>query len=299
MKLYANLHTHSTHSDGGFSPREIARMAKWEGYGAVAVTDHDTATGYPELKDECEKLGLECIFGVEFSAPSKLLAGKSQMAGEFHILGYHFDPEYPAMKEYLEGMSYRETEQTRTLFNRGVSLGHIKGIEWEEVLEYNKGITWLCNEHLFRAMLAKGLITPDKKTWYFNELFGVHRYEVPPAYPFKQEHEIIKLIKDAGGIALIAHPHEQLVHMDALIEMGIEGLEIYHHIMTEEEREAGLKLAYERGLFIAGGSDHSGYCSGYYKNDENATKSRFYAPPLSYGTKKEHFEELKNRKLNR
>ena len=127
----------------------------------------------------------------------------------------------------------------------------------------------------------------------------MHRYEVPPAFPFKQEHEIIKLIKDAGGIALIAHPHEQLVHMDALIEMGIEGLEIYHDIMTEEERTAGLKLAYERGLFIAGGSDHRGYCSGYYKNDENATKSRFYAPPLSYGTTKEHFEELKNRKLNR
>ena len=81
--------------------------------------------------------------------------------------------------------------------------------------------------------------------------------------------------------------------------MGIEGLEIYHHIMTEEEREAGLKLAYERGLFIAGGSDHSGYCSGYFKLDENAPKSRFYAPPLAYGTTKEHFEELKNRKLNR
>ena len=125
MKMYANLHTHSTHSDGGFSPRDIARMAKWEGYGAVAVTDHDTATGYPELKDECEKLGLETIFGVEFSSPSKLLEGKTEMAAYFHILGFDFDPEYPAMKEYLAGMSYRETEQTRFLFERAVSLGHI------------------------------------------------------------------------------------------------------------------------------------------------------------------------------
>ena len=148
-------------------------------------------------------------------------------------------------------------------------------------------------------MLSKNLITKDKKSWYFNELFGVHRYEVPPTYPFKQEHEIIKLIHDAGGIAIVAHPHGQLMHMDALIEMGIEGLEIGHHLMTEEEQEEGLRMAYERGLYVAGGSDHHGYCSGYYANDENAYKSRFYAPPLAFGTTKEHFDEIKNRKLNR
>ena len=73
MKLYANLHTHSTHSDGGFSPRRLAQAAKEEGYGAVAVTDHDTVTGYQELREECEKLGLETIFGAEFSSPSTML----------------------------------------------------------------------------------------------------------------------------------------------------------------------------------------------------------------------------------
>ena len=73
MKLYANLHTHSTHSDGGFTPKQLARAAKKEGYSALALTDHDTVTGYTELREECEKLGLETIFGAEFSSPSKML----------------------------------------------------------------------------------------------------------------------------------------------------------------------------------------------------------------------------------
>lgn len=305
MKLYANLHTHSTHSDGGYTPAELARAAKREGYGAVAVTDHDTVTGYPELCAECEKLGLETIFGAEFSAPSKLLEeNKSRglefhLMTEFHICGYHFDPEYPPMKKYLEGMGFRETEQTRVLFERGVRLGKIKGIEWDEVLEFNKGVAWLCNDHLWRAMLAKDVITRADRSWYFEELFGVHRFEVPPAYDFLQEHEIIKLIHDAGGIAIVAHPHDQLKYIEPLIEMGIDGLEVWHSLMTEEEREKALKIAHEKGLFISGGSDHSGYCSGYYEDYEKPEDCEFYAPFLSIGTTKEYFDEIKNRKINR
>ena len=298
MKLYANLHTHSIHSDGGYSPAKIAEVAKWEGYGAVALTDHDTVTGCEELRKECEKLGLETIFGAEFSSPSKLLEGKKCIASEFHICGYHFDPEYPAMKEYLIEMSRRETEQTRILFERGVKLGKLKGIEWEEVLEYNKGITWLCNEHLFRAMLSKGLIEKTEYDRFFNELFGVHRYEVLPSCPFKQEHEIIKLIHDAGGIAIVAHPHEQLQYMDALIEMGIDGLEIWN-ALTPEEIEKGIKIAYDKGLYISGGSDHDGYCSGFYERYAKPEDCPGYAPPLTYGTTKEYFEEIKLRKITR
>ncbi len=299
MKLYANLHTHSTHSDGRYSPAKIAQVAKWEGYGAVAVTDHDTVTGYGELKEECEKLGLECIFGAEFSSPSKLLEGNKYMAADFHICGYDFDPEHPAMKQYLIEMSHRETDQTRILFERGVKLGKIRGIEWEEVLEFNKGITWLCNEHLFRALLSKGLIKNEDYPEYFEVLFGVHRYEVPPSYPFKQEHEIIKLIHDAGGIAVVAHPHEQLQYMDALREMGIDGLEIWHHLMTEEEKEQGLGYAHKYGLYVAGGSDHDGYCSGAYERYDEPEKCPRYAPPLAYGTTKEYFEEIKTKNIKR
>ena len=67
MKLYANLHLHSTHSDGPYTPAQLAAVAKNEGYGAAALTDHDTVSGCGQMKKECEKLGLEYIFGAEFT----------------------------------------------------------------------------------------------------------------------------------------------------------------------------------------------------------------------------------------
>jgi len=298
MKLYANLHTHSTHSDGVYTPWQLAQAAKEEGYGALALTDHDTVTGYAEVKEACDALGLETIFGCEFSSPSDMLAGKTEMAATFHIVGYHFDPEYPPMKAYLEDMSIRETDQTRVLFERGVRLGKIRGISWDEVLEFNKGITWLCNNHLFAAMMAKGLMVEAQRKQYFDELFGVHRYEVPPCREFKQEHEIIQLIRDAGGIAILAHPVDQLQYVDALMEMGLEGIEVWHReLMQSGQVEEAWKLALEKNLYISGGSDHSGHCGGYYRGDP--LKSPYYLPFLSSGTTKEYFDEIKNRQLNR
>ncbi|MBQ1984800.1 MAG: PHP domain-containing protein, partial [Clostridia bacterium] len=65
MTFYANLHNHSTHADGKYTPAELAQHIAAEGYRAGALTDHDTATGYTEFKAECDRLGIECIFGVE------------------------------------------------------------------------------------------------------------------------------------------------------------------------------------------------------------------------------------------
>lgn len=305
MEFYANLHTHSTHSDGVYSPAELVRIAKDEGYKALAITDHDTVTAYPELKRACDEAGMDCIFGAEFTAPSSLLEKAKEntetahLASEFHITAYHFDPEYPAMKQYLDQMSHRETDQTQTLFERGVKLGLLKGITWEDVLEYNKGIAWLCNDHVFRTMLAMGIARQTDYPQFFREVYGPYRRMIPPSYPFKQAEDIIQLIRDAGGIAVVAHPHKQLQHLDALMEMGIEGMEVWHPDLPAEEQEQALKLALQKGLYISGGSDHSGLCGGQYENYEDPTQCRHYIPPHSAGTTYEYFMEIKNRKITR
>lgn len=299
MKFYANLHTHSTHSDGKYSPATLARMAKEEGYGAVAVTDHDTVTGYEEIKAECDKLGLETVFGCEFSAPTDLYSNNGNYPADFHIMGFHFDPEHPEMKEYLAGMSLREADQTRILVERGLKEGLLKDITWDEVLEFNKGITWLCNEHVFRLMEAKGLAVKADYPAFFQTVFGPRRAEVPPCCPFKRDHEIIELIHAAGGIALVAHPHNQLQYIDALIEMGLDGLEACHFILTEEERAQALKIGLERNLFISGGTDHEGYLGGSYESYPSPEASPYYAPFCTIGTTKAFFDEIKNKQLNR
>ncbi len=293
MKFYANLHIHSTHSDGVYSPCEIAKRAKEEGYSAVAITDHDTATAYPELAAACKELGLECIFGVEFSV---------KQPKEYHIVGFHFDPEYPPMREYLGKMALRQTDNTKKCFEEAVSQGKIQGITWEEVLAYNKGIAWLCNNHVWRGMLAKGLVKEENYAAWFDENFLYQRGKYPPVYDFLPLREIVKLIKAAGGFAIVAHPHGQLQDMEALIALGIEGLEVWHGDLTPGEREEALRIALENNLYISGGSDHRGLLGGMYASypdEDSLKKSIYYIPPNSLGTTKAYFEEIKTRKLCR
>ena len=294
MKPYANLHLHSTHSDGVYSPTEMVTVAKNEGYGAIAITDHDTASAYGELKAACDKEGLECLFGVEFTVTKP---------SYFHILGFEFDPEYPEMKEYLRIMALRQTDNTKQCFDAAVKLGNISGITWEEVLEYNVGIPWLCNNHVFRAMQNKGLIEESEYMAWFEKNFRDEMAKYPPSYDFLPLDEMVSLIKRAGGFALCAHPDKnQLTKIDMLLDAGIEGLEVLHADMTKDEQRTALSICLEKNLFISGGSDHSGLCGGYYDSfpdEETLHASPLYIEPMSVGVTKEHFEELKTRKIMR
>ncbi len=293
MELYANLHTHSTHSDGTYSPQEIARRAKDEGYGAIAITDHDTATAFPELKEACDELGIECIFGVEFSV---------KVPKDYHIVAFNFDPEFPPMKEYLKNMGARQTDNTKHCFDEAVEKGDIVGITWEEVLEFNKGIIWLCNDHVWRAMLSKRLVKQEDYNAWFDKNFLYQRSKYPPSYDFLPLDRLVALIKAAGGFAICAHPHEQLDDIDYLMSVGIEGIEIWHGSLTEEERERAHKMALEKNLFISGGSDHRGLLGGMYDTfptEEEMKNSIYYIEPHSLGTTREYFEEIKAHKLNR
>ena len=291
MKLYANLHTHTTHSDGVWSPIELVNVAKNEGYKAVAVTDHDVATGYKELKAECDKLGLDSIFGVEFSSPFESLGIT------YHMTAFNFDPEYPRMKKYLEERSMSAMYKTKVLFDRGLYEGLISGITWDEVLEYNDGITWLCNEHVFRAMKAKRLKTDVDYPEFFRTVYGKRRDEVTELYPFMEGEEIIKLVHDAGGIIMIAHPempYGRIEDIPALVDMGADGVEVWHGLLFNEARHKALEMALKYDLFVSGGSDHEGLCGGQYARYEDPTKTRFYKPELSLGTTREFFEEIKS-----
>ena len=294
MKPYANLHLHSTHSDGVYSPTELVKIAKDEGYSALAITDHDTASAWRELVSACEKEGMECIFGVEFSVT---------VPKDFHIVGFHFDPEYPEMKEYLAKMALRQTDNTKKCFDNAVEKGDITGISWEEVLEYNSDIPWLCNNHVFRAMKSKGLIREDEYMAWFDKNFRAQRGWYPPSYDFLPLDKMVDLIKRAGGFAVCAHPGKnQLAAIDMLTDAGVEGLEVLHPSLSDEEKELSLKICIEKGLYISGGSDHSGLCGGYYdsfESEEALKASDLYIEPLTVGATLENYLEIKNRKLNR
>ena len=296
MKIYANLHSHSTHSDGAYTPVELVKIAKDEGYGALAITDHDTVTAYPELKAACDKLGMETVFGCEFSAYSKVLGTK------FHIVAFGFDPEYPEMKEYLYKCSKTLAHETEILFERGRENGFVsKDITWQDVLDYNKGITWLCNNHVFQTMKHMGLATDADYMDFFKNVFGKHRAEVPKLYEFLSLEEIIPLVKAAGGISIVAHPQPPYGSLDLIPrlveEYGIDGIEVWHALLKPEEKVRALELALKYNLYISGGSDHEGLCGGMYKYYADYKNTPYYIPECSAGTTKEFFLEIVNREL--
>ncbi len=303
--MYANLHTHSKHSDGGYTPKQLVEAAKREGYGALAVTDHDTISGCADVCSECEKNGLEYMLGVELNTPSKLLANQpkglpdSHVISQFHIVGLNFDPQNAPLKAYIQSLGERKTEMTRQLFENAVKAGRLCGIEWDEVLEYNKDKTWISGGQLSYAMKQKGVLAENDFQTLGKTVFGEYAKDAVEPFPYKPEHEIIKLIRDAGGIAVIAHPHMQLFCLDALVEMGINGVEVHHPELTEEEKQEVYKYAIDKNLYISGGSDHYGSCSGYYERTARPEDSRFYREPFIYGTSKQYFNEIKNKKLDR
>lgn len=301
VKIYANLHNHTTHSDGVFSPEELVKVAKAEGYGAVAATDHDTVTAYPELKAACEREGLESIFGCEFYA---LCDQYKDYFADYHLVGFHFDPNHPDMKEYLRKRSADMADKTEYLFELAMKEGKLpQGITWQEIMDYNKGITWLCNDHVFMAMEAKGLVTEKEWPTYFKTCFAASYAKsigVESKFPIMQIADLIALIHDAGGIAVVAHPYEsvQLRTIPQLVKWGLDGIEVWHNgIVRKGYQKECLRLALEYGLYISGGEDHSGLCGGQYKFFEKPEETRFWVDPMSLGTTKDFFDEIKNTKL--
>ena len=296
MEIFANLHLHSTHSDGKYTPEELVRLAKEEGYGALAVTDHDTVSANEELMRCAKEAGLDAIFGCEFTVPASM--GENS---DFHFVAFDFDPTYPPMAEYIRGMALRQTDKTRVTLERCQEAGFMKQITMEDVYEANPGVVWHCNEQVFRTLVAKGLAKPEDYEDWVENIFYYHEHlaPIPPAYPFKDAQQIIDLVHEAGGIILIAHPHKQLHFIDRLVEMGLDGMEVYHPDLLPEEQTEAMRIAYEKNLFIAGGTDHSGVLGGEYISFENPEECPYYLEPRVFGTMEEHFYELKERKIGK
>ena len=292
------MHTHTTHSDGMYTPEELVDAARREGYGAIVATDHDTVTANPEIKRCCDKYGMETLFGCEFTAFS------SEHNEEFHLTAFDFDKDYREMKDYLWKCAETITNNTKTLFERGIAEGLIPdAISWKDVERDNEGVIWFCNNHVFQSYKKRGILNDLDYMNFFYTVYGPRRKEVPNLHAKLPIEELVPLIVRSGGIVFVAHPgHGKEKHhihdVPSLLKYGITGIEVWHSNHDAEKIAATLKLAKKHNLYVSGGSDHSGLCGGMYSKYEDYTKSHHYIEPLSTGTTKEFFEEIKNRKLS-
>ena len=279
---FANCHFHSTHSDGEYRPRFLARMALGLGYKALALTDHDVLSGNRELLHEAGKLGLLAMPGVEITCRNDEIG--------FHLVGLNLDLDNPRLNAFVDQLCQWRNENTKALFDRGVKLGLLENITWDEVEQYNPGCRWFCNEQVFNAMELKGVYDPDKRPMQFKEVFASST-SVKLGMRIQEASitDAISVIRQADGIPVLAHPYGgRTKYVPELVEAGLLGIETCHPSLNEEDTRLAEEAAAAYKLYRSGGSDHNGVMSGC--GLPRAT------PDLGWGADEEEFMAMLERR---
>jgi len=246
-----DLHTHSTASDGTFSPQELIYLAKKEGLQALALTDHDTIDGLKAFYFTAKEENLPSLCGVEISI-------KFDGPGHFHLLGYFLKPEIPELDNTLKRLKKAREERNKKMIEKLKSLGI--EITMEELKEIAKGE--IGRPHIANLLVRKGVVKS------FDEAFERYLKKGALAYVPKAlllPEEAIKLILEAKGVPVLAHPvtlklnHSELKgYLKKLKDFGLMGVEAYYPEHSSEFTRFLIECAKELGLLITGGSDFHG-----------------------------------------
>lgn len=248
-----DLHLHSTNSDGSDTPEELVRRGRRIGLTAMALTDHDNMSGVPGFLEACRTEGMTGLAGVEISA----VAGEGLRT--LHILGYGVNPRHPLVQELLgrvrDGRAWRNEQILTKLKGLGLKL------EWPDV-QSCAGQDVVGRPHFARALMGRGYVSSVAEA--FDRFLAKGR----PAYADRyrlESAEGIRMIREAGGVAVIAHPFtwetdeaRLQAGVAALQELGLAGIEAVYSEYTPEQTIALLRLAKKMKLLTTGGSDYHG-----------------------------------------
>ncbi len=246
-----DLHLHTTHSDGSQTPAEVVRLAHEAGVSALAITDHDITTGLPEAIAAGQELGIEIIPGIEISSRH----GES----ELHVLGYFLKWEDAQLNERL--MTLRESRHRRN--PKIIELLQAAGIDitYDEVRAV-AGSDSVGRPHIARVLMDKKVVMTAKEAFDRFLAEGKAAY-VPRDLPAPVD--AIRWIKDAGGLAVLAHPTWVKTTEGTLTdlarqlkEQGLDGVEVHYSTHTPRQTRTYLSLAKQLGLLVTGGSDFHG-----------------------------------------
>ena len=246
-----DLHTHSKVSDGSMTPAELIRHAKAADLRAVALTDHDTIGGLAEARAAAAEVGIEFVPGVELAC--------WQDKTELHIVGLFIDDAQPAFREAMEEMQRireaRNQKMVDLMAAAGVDITMAK-------LREQEGEGVLTRANFGRYLLNAGFVTSINEAFsrYLDNgrPFYIPRTTITPA-------RAISLIKEAGGIPILAHPliykigKETLEKYVAILkDLGLEGIEVAYSTNSPADDLYSMRLANRFGLKYSGGSDFHG-----------------------------------------
>ena len=248
--MTADLHTHSTASDGQYSPAELAGLARDRGIEVLALTDHDSLEGLEEVLNAGRALGLSVLRGVELGAKEYR---------NLHILGYGFSAAAPALRELCawmkRGRDERKLRIVDYLREKGVP------VTLEEVEEIAGGGI-IARPHFAQAMVRRGYVQSNQEAFarYLDTAEYIRIERVKPG-----ARTCVEAIHAAGGRASLAHPYQvglEDAALDALVRTlagyGLDAVECFYPRHTEAQTAFYLGLAKKYRLHITGGSDFHG-----------------------------------------
>ena len=266
--MRADLHSHSSVSDGTEPPAVVIRRAAEAGLDVIALTDHDTVAGIREAASALPA-GLTLVPGAELSCR---LEGHS-----VHVLAYLFDAENDRLAGEMAEIRESRLHRARAMVARLNELG--APVSWEEVSEIAGGGV-VGRPHIARAMVEAGVV-PAFDDAFTPEWIGpggrahVSRYALDPA-------RAIRLVRAAGGVTVLAHPRGETRGwqipddvIEDLAAAGLTGVEVNHPQQDEGTRARLSELAARLGLVPSGGSDDHGSLTGYRIGSEIAPEGSY------------------------
>ena len=288
-KIFASCHNHSCFSDAEYTPEELVSLAKQQGHGGFILTDHDTVRGTYFTNKAARRLGMKSILGCEFTTYHN---GRG-----VHFLGFDFNPDNKKMAELLAYGSSVQTSRSEVLFNWGLERGTLRGgITWQDVCDDHPYNDYLCCDAVFTTMVKRGIYKVEEYEEFrapnFSYKLGLEAAvmaETGKSYTKIQTADVVEIIKAAGGVPIVAHPHGQMKLTKDFLDMGVMGFETRFPSVTDEEHDYFEALCDEHGFYKMGGSDHSGILGGLGGEG-----------PCSYersGISEEEFMKIYERKL--
>jgi predicted metal-dependent phosphoesterase TrpH len=249
MSSLVDLHTHSTASDGVYSPSKLLQRAHAVGLQVLALTDHDSTNGVEEAKQAAQRLNITFIPGIEINTDGS--------GGEVHVLGYF--PEYhrAAFQEALQVLRDARVRRGERMVERLNQQG--VHITWERVRQIAHGSVG--RPHIAQALMEAGYVQTMPEAFDKYLCTGCPAYV--PRYKLTVE-DAIHLISSANGLPVVAHPADLLNSgqlsswLPRLCEIGLVGLETYYGQYTPETVSELLTLADQYHLIPTGGSDFHG-----------------------------------------
>jgi predicted metal-dependent phosphoesterase TrpH len=246
-----DLHTHSVYSDGSNTPAELVEMAVGCGLNALALTDHDTVGGIIPFLEAADKVPLEAVPGIELSAECA--------RGTMHILGYFIDHTSSLLLKKIERVQEERHARNQEILKKLNKLGYV--VTWDDV-KCTAGSDVVGRPHFAQALVKRGHVKSKKAA--FELLLAKGRRAYADRYHYTAT-ECIEIIREAGGVSVLAHPATVRIPDDQLRglvygmkEKGLGGIEVYCSSYQVEHVKKFSKWADELNLICTGGTDFHG-----------------------------------------